>query len=144
MTAAANGTGIALSVLKAAKRAGCPAFANSRVDLRKLLEWWFSNPETEDAPGGWGERLRMFQAKREELKLAKDEGKTVDRGEVADAISAAFSALSGEIDRVFTCELPPDLKGLDEISIRNKMVAAMARVWVNIRPKFRAIGEGKA
>lgn len=62
-------TGIPLPVLKEAKKSGCPAFRNTRVELEPLLRFLFQR-DTE--PGvDWKTRLLAAQAKLEELKLAE-------------------------------------------------------------------------
>lgn len=49
MQSAAGQTGLKLAELKAAKRAGCPAFKpGSRVDLDELREWLAAQPDPVD------------------------------------------------------------------------------------------------
>jgi len=78
-------TGIPPSVLKVAKRAGCPAFiSGSRIDLAVLLKWYFAqSSDSRDLPPGFTS-WRAFREKVDAL-LRKS---TLDRVE-GDSMSVS-------------------------------------------------------
>jgi len=113
-------TGIPLATIKEAKRGGCSAFKQHRVDLALLLKWLFAQDESAI---NWGTRLDEYKAKREKLKLDADEQKVIDRGEVTFAVGKAMATLFSNIDNQFGSLLPPVLKGLDEAGIQQRLTA---------------------
>jgi hypothetical protein len=128
-------TGIPFGVLKKAKMAGCPAFEWNRVYLARLLPWLFTR-EAKDAGVDWSTELRKMQAQREKIRLARDEGTVVERSEVVEAIVGSMATFFGELTRVFTRELPPALKGLDESRIAERNHVEIERVKDTVRSRL--------
>lgn len=115
-------TGIPVPALREAKKAGCPAFRHSRVDLVAFLKWRFGLPE--DAVADWGAALEEYKARREKIKLDADLGLTLDKSSVTFAVGRALSMLFSNIDSQFGQLLPPALKGLSESEIQQRLLAA--------------------
>ena len=110
--------GIPVPALRAAKKAGCPAFRHSRVDLIEFLKWRFGLPE--DAVEDWGAKLSEYKARREKLRLEEDENRVVDRSAVTSGIAKGTAILFGELEKAVQT-LPPSLKGCAEIEIQQRM-----------------------
>ena len=91
----ASVTGIQLSVLKRAKRAGCPAFVNSRVELGPLLAWLFKRGH--DVTEDWSGRLLAAQARLEELKLEELEKSLVPMATARKVINDVLGPLKIEM-----------------------------------------------
>lgn len=121
-------TGIPLAVLKRAKRAGCPAFSNTRVELVPLLTWLFSS----DAESGvdWPAKFKEFQARREELKFEREKDELVPVSDVREQDAAACSRWNTERVRVEQ-EWPPRLAGKDVPECRTilrELTTAIGRI----------------
>lgn len=122
MQQCAASTGIPIGLIKRAKKAGCSAFKSNRVDLRLLL------PAVIGAQGpDWGEEDRKWSAEARKLKFQKDQERFWEKDEVDQAIAAAVGVLFREIDRLFNIELPPQIKGLDEIGCQKHMLDGAER-----------------
>ena len=127
MSACAGQTGIPLATLKAAKRDGCTAFTDSgRVELEGLLRYLFKRDEGD--PTDWGADFEKWRAKREKIKHDKDADLVADKVETAEGIKASMAMLFGELDRVFCSELPPAVKGLEELAIRSRSQQSIAKL----------------
>src|SRR6185503_7452634 len=76
------------------------------------------------------QRLRLLRAAadREELRLAKERGETLDKDKVGLAIRQCVSAFWHALDRAAELDLPPVLKGKDEAAIRDELKATVARM----------------
>lgn len=140
MGSCAAATGIPLGLLKRAKKGGCPAFRTNRVYLADLLPWLFAQGD-DAAVGNWQEMLTEFKARRERLRYERDKGNAVDRDLVRSAVQRGVSAVFGSLDRLFVNELPPALRGLDEIPIRDRCQAAIEKLKLELRKGFEAIEE---
>lgn len=137
MASCHKSTGIPLAALKKAKRSGCDAFgANSSVDLGRLLKWVFSEGEDTDMGIDWIREKAKTQTLRERIKLAQDERNVIDRDEVSAGIKAGVAILFSDLERIFASELPPVLKGLDELSIRAKVLSEIETMKASLRHKF--------
>jgi hypothetical protein len=137
MSACAASTGLPLSIIRQAKKGGCPAFRSNRVVLAKLLKWLFSN-NGEDQ--NWGDRLKKAQALREELRLEKDKGESLNKAEAQFAISKAMNALFDGLDRFANVEGPPDLKGMEEAACQKIILRAIEKLKEDFLAQLKEIG----
>jgi len=142
MASCAAATGIPLGLLKRAKKGGCQAFRANRVNLSELLPWLFAQGD-DAAVGNWQEALVEFKARRERLRYERDKGNSIDRDLVRSAVQRGVSAVFGSLDRLFVNELPPVLRGLDEIPIRDRCQMAIEKLKEDLRKSFGAIEEIK-
>ena len=109
------------SILKSARKESAESFRAHRILLGPLLKWIFS--KAADSVD-WGAHLRKFQALREELKYDADKKLVLDKAEVAFGINKGMSLLFSLLDRRSNLELPPALKGLDEVQIQRRLLAS--------------------
>jgi hypothetical protein len=127
MSSCSGRTGIPLATIKNAKNEGCTAFTDSgRVDLEVLLKHLFKREEGD--PTDWGADFEKWRAKREKIKHDKDADLVADKVETSEGIKASMAMLFGELDRVFCSELPPAVKGLEELAIRARSQQAIAKL----------------
>ena len=128
-----------MAIIKSAKRAGCDAFTDaSRVKLEQLLRWIFADGRSDDAVT-WSAKLDEFRAKREALKLKKEEGESLDAQEVRDTCAAGMSIMFAENERLFVNELPPSLAMLDAVTIRARNEKATTEVKMAVREKLKKL-----
>ena len=111
-------TGIPITTIKQAKKGGCSAFKQHRVDLALLLKWLFAQDESAI---NWGTRLDEYKAKREKIKLDADEQRVIDRSAVTSGIAKGTAILFGELEKAIQT-LPPALKGLTESEIQSRLI----------------------
>ncbi len=105
MAACAGATGIPLSVLRAAKRAGCKAFDQAgRVHLGPLLRWLFNDTANDEAGTDWHQRFKRAQAIGLEVRTAKERGDLVDRAVFVAAIQRIGGGLKTLINNVISTE----------------------------------------
>ena len=149
MPQASASWGIPLAILKSAKKSGCPAFlSGNRIRLATFIRWYFENlapTNGEEPPEGmanWREALNRVQTKREEIRLAKDRGEVVDFNEARRQASEAAALYFAALERVCR-EMPPALKGLDEISILKKLEARVEEVRNELNKAFEEVGTHK-
>lgn len=136
--------GIPIDALKAAKAAGCPAFkTGSRVDVRMFCEWFFNKGQDVAEVSDWGKKKEEYQAKREKIKLSKDERAVVPRDFIQQENQTALAMMFGELDRAFGSELPARFKGLNEAEIRGLAVIEVEQIKKNLREKFDRAAEGQ-
>lgn len=138
-------TGIPLAILKQAKANGCPAFRqNNSVSLGEFLRWFFQQAiDNGDLPPGvasWRDALNKFQAQREQIKLAEDRKQVMQFSDAHQQAAEAAAFFFGELDRAER-ELPPAVKGLDEIEAMQTLKAFFKSVRENARKRFDAIGK---
>ena len=140
--------GMPVYMLKKAKKSGCPGFeSGGRIRLGEVLKWWFENCTAESGdeapPDGlatWRDALNRAQTKREEIRLAKDRGQVVEFDEARRQASEAAAHYFSELDRMCR-ELPPVLKGLDEISIFKKLEQRREEIRETLNRAFDAVGK---
>jgi hypothetical protein len=105
-------TGIPLSVLKQAKKAGCTAFRmGSRVELEPLLRFLFSQ-SAEEAGLDWSNELKKWQAKRQQQAYEQRDRELVDQDEVLE-ILIPMSARQNDCLVRFENEAPVAMAGVD-------------------------------
>ncbi len=130
LRAASAATGIPLVALRRASRAGCDAFQNRRVDLERFLTWWFQHAdETKD----WRAVFDEAAAKREQIRLAQDQDRLVDKEAVIAKIRETMALQFGLLDRIFLAEFPSAAKGLDEHGIKRAAETAIERLKSDLR-----------
>jgi hypothetical protein len=110
------------------------------VYLGELLPWLFGRKDANQT-GKWADALLEAKAKRERIRLDRDEGRVIDRDFVKSGVQTGVAVLFGALDRHFTNELPPVLKGLDEVSIRDRCKAQIERMKTDIRKRFETVFE---
>lgn len=143
MAACSASTGVPVSVLRKSSKAGCPAFdSHHRINFGVWLRWFFEHESAADDMENWGDRLKRAQALREEGKLEQDRKSVVARDFVEQIIQRAISVLFARLDRVFCSELPPVIKGMDELAIRERAIAAMAEARNGAREDFAEFANG--
>lgn len=142
MAACASATGIPMVILKRSKKSGCPAFRATRVHLSELLPWLFAQGD-DAAVGNWADALVEAKAKRERLKLEREKGEAISRDLVKSAVQCGVSAVFAGLDKRFVNELPPVLKGLDEIAIRDRVRTSIEKLKADLRVEFARIEEIK-
>ncbi len=137
MAALAGGTGIPLADIKLAKKRGCPAFNDPpRVELLPLIRWLFrSSDEDGEEVENWSEELCRVKTLRERIRLAEDEGRVMDFSKVVEGAGLMMSILFGRLDRMAN-QLPPSLKGLDELAIKRRIEAETEALRTDIKAKF--------
>jgi len=140
IAACSNVTGIPVTAIRWAKRNGCPAFRSSRVYLGELLPWLFGRKDAGET-GKWQDALIEAKAKRERIRLDRDEGRVVDRDFVKAGIQKGVAVLFSALDRHFLNELPPVLKGLDEVAIRDRARAQIQRMKTDVLKQFETVFE---
>lgn len=138
----ASSVGIPVPVLRKAKKSGCPAFRSNRVYLGELLPWLFAQGE-DAAVGNWADALVEAKAKRERLKLDREKGEVISRDLVKSAVQTGVAAVFSGLDKRFVNELPPVLKGLDELAIRDRCRGQIERMKADLMKEFAAIEEIK-
>ena len=135
----AGQTGIPISIIRQARREGCQAFrSGNRVELGELLKWLFAEDRAASATN-WGLKLDEYRAKREEIKLKKEQSTALDADEVRDAVAAGVAMLFAEQERLFLTELPPALKGMDEVTIRARCETAIASMKIAVLAKLEPL-----
>lgn len=141
---AARMTGISRPTLTAYRKDGCPAIKpNGTVSLDELAEWMaLHGKDAGKVPLDLAAaRIRLLNAQAEKVerenKLRNDE--LADKREVREGLAGIMQLLFSELYKGFTQELPPDLKGRDEISIRARCTEEIDRLRDALRAKFEAI-----
>ena len=137
LAGAAAGLGLSIDVLRAAKRAGCPAFRSNRVYSSELLAWLKAHPQTV-TPGMKEQKLAEEVRK---LKLVNDqrEGRLVDRAWVSEQIMRMAAKLndarlrSEEEDPVRFSEFCP---GANVVACRT----ILRGIWTQIMKDIAALG----
>jgi hypothetical protein len=137
--ACSSATGIPVAALRLAKKNGCNAFAHSRVDLGLFIRFTFSMAGKDIS--NWADHKLEASAKREWIKLQKDEGNVIDRGHARDAAAQLAGAIDSTLEKVFVSEFPPACVGLDPMAISQLAKQSKARVWDELKVRAAAIGE---
>lgn len=90
-TIASVHTGIPITVFRAAKAAGCPAFVSNKVALAPFLKWHFA--QGGDGVGNHRERKEKADADLAEIKVAEARGNLVEVANVEKWAEAVFTSL---------------------------------------------------
>jgi hypothetical protein len=147
MASAVALTGMPLDVMRRMKSAGCDAFSSSgRVNIGKLIRAFFAEftegaaDEMPDGVATWREALNRAQTKREELRLQKERGNLMDIESAKLQAAQAMEITFAEMDRLCR-EMPPALKGLDEVSIFQKLESRREEMRNALKESFAKVGE---
>lgn len=142
MKIAAKRLGVPYARIKQANQDACEAFRSGRVYKKELLKWLKENPESGQANGEvWSEVKIKWQAQREEIKFKKEKKLAVDFDKVKFALASGMAKMFSLMDRTFTVELPPALKGLDEIQIQRRCAEANEKFKLELRAALLALAE---
>ena len=145
MAEAASQFGIPLGRLKYAKKNGCNAFhRNGKVNVKVFLEWIFAQGESAETqlPAGfptWAEVKNMHEAARSKIRLDLERDKVMDFATGKQQASEAVGFFFGELERL-EAELPPVLKGGEEVQICETLKKSFLQVREASREKFDKIG----
>jgi hypothetical protein len=142
MSQMSGATSVPLSEIRRAKNAGCEAFDDAnRVRLYPVLRFIFENPSDgtfEDSQ----EKFRHWKAVREELAAKKEQGKLAEwevfNAVAIDAMSSMFNTL-----RKFSNQMPPGLKGLSEVEIKQKLDIMNEEIEAKVRKAFDRLAKEK-
>lgn len=121
--------------LKEMKSAGCDGFKSGRVYTHEWAKWMVAHSD-DDESFNWSTELKKYQAKREKLRLAADEGRLVPRPEIVDAAQRGIAILFSTLDRVFCNEFPAAIKGMTETKIKARAEADIERTKEELRENW--------
>jgi hypothetical protein len=129
-------SGVPVSVLKTAKAKGCPAFVGNKVNLKTFLEWHFAQTTMDDFSTDWKNDKAKSDALLARMKVQEEE-KSIIQFSVVESFHADFvGQVFGDLTRIFCNEMPPTLKGLDEIAIRLRCDAEIEAMKKTLRSKL--------
>jgi hypothetical protein len=127
MQSCEGATGIPRAILQQAKREGCDAFdSHSRVDLAKLLRYWFARGE---GNVDWALRQKRADALKAERELAKMEGALVSIDEVYRQQAQAVAKARAVLTQKFEGELPAKQNGMPAEKIAETNREALEQVF---------------
>jgi len=112
---------IPASVLKWAKKKGCPAFDHSRVNVRMFNEWFHNQGEVGK---NWKEEYEEYRAKREKHKFKREDGECILTDDAIEAGKELFGILQKVFGMKHPSELPSRLRGLDDLAMRKILMDA--------------------
>jgi hypothetical protein len=122
LSQAAGAMGVPPEVLKAAKRAGCPAFhASGRVDGPEFREWMQQHGDslTVAAPeSSLKDKLLAEQVRKYKIHNDSKMELLVSRAKVADAVAKILKAADAMIEQKLVNEWPQFVAGLDPAGAR--------------------------
>ena len=134
--------GVPVSVQKESKRQKCAAFDSAgRVSLEPLLRFLFSRDDAE--AGSWDEVFKRARAKREEIRLSRDQGNLADRGLIRDGLAQLAGLIEGGLRSRFVNEFPPAVQGLDAMAVASLAKKTIEDFWQELKSAMEAITEGK-
>jgi len=130
--------GVPLSILKEAKRLGCPAFRHGRIHFGEFIPWLFTTMMT-DSSVNWSEESKKLDVLLKRVDLAEKEDRVVDRTTVAEGVAKSVGVIFSELDRVFISELPARGKGMNELSLRKLSTAEIEKIKTTMRQKLESL-----
>lgn len=141
IAAASARLGISITLLKDAKRRGCPAF-RARGSIKEAeLTAWLAEHSAELASGEMALRDRKTLEEIRKLKIANDfkEGVLIRRQSVVESIGRVAAAIDGLLERKLCEEYPSAVAGLDVAQARiygrrlsdsiRELFMALAKEW---------------
>lgn len=139
-------TGIPDSVLKNAKRNGCPAFIDHRrVALLEFLRWHFEREQSTEDTTDYVRLRQREEFLNEQTKRLKNQEKFVLKSDVEDSALSIMGVMFAELDRIFASDFPREVEGLDKAEIREKAESKIERLKERLREMFEQMKEtGKA
>src|ERR1035437_4082370 len=145
---AARVTGISRTSLTAYKRDGCQAFkSNGRVNLAELDAWAevHGKKSARDTDAIKAERLRILRATA--LRLEREnllaDGMFVEKAAVKRGLAQAAAELFDTMEQVFLNEMPPILKGCDEMMIATELRRAINTFRERLKARYAALAAEK-
>jgi hypothetical protein len=138
-------TGVPVSVLKVAKRAGCPAFiSGSRIDSAVFLRWYFAqSSDAHDLPKGftsWRAFREKIDALLKKSTLDRVEGDSMSVSEGKRQVAIAMGCVMNEQKRMEQ-ELPPICSGLDPQGIHSELKKFHAESVAKWKAEFEKVGQ---
>ena len=113
----AGALGIPVSILQAARKAGCTFMLHGRAHAGTFIRWYFEQNLTDDERENWTKRDKRASALMRELKLERSRGSVIDRAMVEQILTDVIgNCFSGELKRIAQ-EFPAVLKGKSEVEI---------------------------
>lgn len=138
MTELSVQAGIPIDILKEAKRGGCKFVRHGRADLMEFIRWYFSTNLTNEESESWTRRDKRAGALLKEQKLEEARKRVIDFEFVmqftADMLKNCYW---GELERLAQ-ELPPTLKGKDEVQIHEEVLRHVVRIKKATRERLEA------
>lgn len=132
---------VPLNVVKdACKNPKCSAFRNGRIHTVELLQFIFT-AKAADSGIDWKKDREESQAKRERIKLAADQERLADKETIVFGLNKITSTFFSALDRVCKIELPPALKGLDELSIQKELLKKASKLKEEMREGFNKLAQ---
>lgn len=123
-----------------AKQNGCTAFsANSRVDARILIPFLFSEKRDDNSPD-WNQRLAEYKAKREKIRLEKDEEQIADRPTIKRGALKIMATIFDRLERKFCYELPAGCVGKSESEIAAQSKGTIEGLRNELKTDFETLG----
>jgi hypothetical protein len=84
----------------------------------------------------WHKELKKFQALREELAYMRERGEVLPARPIQEQTAACLAILFASLERIFATEFPASCKGMDEIAIRTKALAAIEDLRADLKARF--------
>ena len=137
---------LSVSLLKAAKASGCPGFDKSgRVYWEQVQPWLTEHADElkanqEESKDYWVLFKLRADAQRSQLALERDKGLYLSKEEVAQQLLQLGSATKAIFKTKLEDELPPQLVGLDSISIKEKLSKAVDEICAIFQRPFEQWG----
>ena len=132
--------GLSRSTLHDWKSKGCPVDDGETA----VLSWAMANSrkglEPDDIRAA---KLQVLTETARRLKLANDakEDRSIQKSDVQSVVTKGMAELFSAMDRKFSLELPPALKGLDESEIQKHLLAAIHTFKAGLRAQWAAMIE---
>ncbi len=139
-------THIPKRILQALNDAGVAGFEHGRIHLKTVLPAAMDmllgdGGELEKKGGPAIERLYAAKASREELKLAHDHNKLVDRTLVESAVFKCVMAMDRAWDYWAKVTGPKPLEGLLALNISAKLVAEKEKIIEKMKADIATLGQ---
>jgi hypothetical protein len=126
-----------------------PAKMLDFIESRKHRPAGYDNAPASKARGkaaageiNWGKELKKWQALREEIAYLRERGEVLPAAPLREQTKTCLAVLFGSLERIFATEFPASVKGMDELAIRTKALAAVEELRGELVARFGAIVEG--
>lgn len=126
-------------LFKAAKKKGCPAFKGSRVYLLPLISWLLSGGGKIDTTDWYSEKAKE-QALHERVRRKEAEEKVAPWDEIAFGLNKGTAQLFARLEKLFYQLLPPALKGLPELEIKQRLEAELPNIRKEFEEELKKLG----
>ena len=139
--------GVSIRTITSWRRRGAPLESSSKMkawlEARNVANPRTKTTEPTSATASGAEARRRYynaQAARQELFLARDKGRLLDAGVVADGIARGMATLFAELERAFVDRLPAVAKGRSEAEVRDFAVKSIEGLKVALREAWSKPG----